>query len=119
MNASHWIGVPYSELDCYALVCMAADDLFSIEYPDVFDYAQHPSKAIQDTLASDWRWRKIEAPTPGCVVLLGTNGSAKHVGLYLGDDAVLHAHRKAGSCIQSVHALGYLYSLEGYYVWSI
>lgn len=117
MNASHWVGIPYSEMDCYSLVLAAADDLYRIDYPDILDYVSNPTKAITDALATDWRWRKSEHPTEGCVVLLGTSGRARHVGLYIGDDQVLHAHRKVGSCVQDLRTLTYFYSLEGYYTW--
>jgi cell wall-associated NlpC family hydrolase len=117
-NASSWIGIPYSTRDCYALVLDAAEDLFGLHYPSIADYVQNPTKAITDALAVDWRWHRIDVPQEGCIVLLGTNGHARHVGLYLGEDQVLHAHRKVGSCIQDMRALGLLYSLEGYYIWA-
>jgi cell wall-associated NlpC family hydrolase len=119
MNATNWIGKPYSEMDCYALVLAAAEDLYGINYPSISDYVQNPTKAITDTLSSDWRWHRIDHPQEGCIVLLGTNGHARHVGLYIGEDQVLHAHRKVGSCIQDIRALGHFYSLEGYYVWAL
>jgi cell wall-associated NlpC family hydrolase len=119
MNASHWIGIPYSKMDCYALLLAAAKDLYGIEYPSILDYVQNPTKAITDTLVSDWRWQKVDSPQESCIVLLGTNGYARHVGLYLGEDQVLHAHRKVGSCIQDTRALSLLYSLEGYYIWAL
>ena len=118
MNANHWIGIPYREMDCYQLVIGAADDLFDIEYPCMWDYAENPSRAIDEALAGDWRWKELSEPTPGCVVLLSTYGRPRHVGLYLGDDSVLHAHRKIGSCIQHLDVLRQYYEVEGFYTWA-
>lgn len=111
-----YIGLPYSECDCYELV-RRAGKLYGHAYPAVEDYVLKPHVAIGGQLA-DWRWKPLAEPEPGCVVLLRHGKHPRHVGLYVGAGDVLHAHRKMGSVVETLKALEGYYVLEGFYAWS-
>jgi cell wall-associated NlpC family hydrolase len=98
------IGIPYKELDCFALVRMASEKLFNTVLPDIHDYLLNPAEAI-DIQKKFANWKELENPEPGCVVVLGqTPTYAKHVGLFLGP-GVLHTCHKYGSIVQDEYQL--------------
>lgn len=99
-----FIGIPYSKLDCFALVREVSEKVFGVALPSVEDYASDPAEKIseQKTLTN---WVELSHPEPGCVVELGQSPNySKHVGIYIGP-GVLHTCRKYGSIIQDEYQL--------------
>jgi cell wall-associated NlpC family hydrolase len=113
MSLNAYIGIPYRLMDCYALVREVGEAVYGKTYPSVTDYVLNPQLTV-DAERLNWRWEKVEEPFAGCVVLLGD----RHVGLYIGDDQVIHAHRRMGSVIQSLAELSDFYTIEGFYKWN-
>lgn len=111
------IGLPYAQFDCYQLICKAALELYGIKLPEVKDYIASPSECVDEHRASN-KWREVEEPVLGCVVVLGKNDRyARHVGLYVGE-GILHATKSYGSVVQdSFQLLAAGYWSQRYYVW--
>lgn len=45
------------------------------------------------------RWVELSEPQKNCIVAMGRNSKVTHVGVYIGDDLVLHCARDAGKCV--------------------
>jgi cell wall-associated NlpC family hydrolase len=116
---NEYVGIPYRELDCYALVRKVSKQEYSVVLPVVADYANDPAAAVE-RWESCLNWKSIPQPEVGCVVVMGQSiGCAKHVGIYIGG-AILHSTRKYGSVIQDMHqvaASGYTHLR--YYRWRL
>jgi cell wall-associated NlpC family hydrolase len=101
---NQFVGIPYKELDCFALVRMASEKMFGKRLPDIRDYLVDPAGAIELQILYS-NWVELKTPEPGCVVVLGQSPTyAKHVGMYLGPN-VLHTCVKYGSIIQDEYQL--------------
>lgn len=111
MKIEDYVGIPYSKLDCYALVRLVSEKEFNTVLPDIVDYVENPDLYILDEMESS-RWERVEfGGQPGDVVSLGVRGQPpRHVGLYIGMGYVLHTSRSHGSLIHlhvNLKRLGY------------
>lgn len=114
---NEYIGIPYAQMDCYALVREVSKKLYDTELPVINDYVANPASAIERwTLCRNWQ--EVSEPVNGCVVVMGQAlGCARHVGIYVGD-GIMHSTRKYGSVIQNMHQVAMAgYTHLRYYVW--
>jgi hypothetical protein len=44
---NQFVGIPYKELDCFALVRMVSDKVFKTKLPDIRDYLVNPAEVIE------------------------------------------------------------------------
>jgi cell wall-associated NlpC family hydrolase len=117
MNIQQYVGIPYSQLDCYALVRLVSEKEFNTVLPDILDYVGNPDLYILDEMESN-RWEFVQfGAQPGDVVSLGVLGQPpRHVGLYLGMNYVLHTSKSHGSLIHLHQTLGRIgYTDVNYY----
>ena len=115
------IGVPFQDggrdkngLDCWGLVMLL---LKRQGYDGICDYDISASclSDIHDAMERQRRtWRKLEAPVPGCVILLanGCTARANHVGIVVDESHFIHSYAKTGVCLSTLrrwqaHILGY------------
>ncbi|MCE5229002.1 C40 family peptidase [bacterium] len=111
--AEHYVGLPWlaggrdrSGVDCWGLVRMVLDEQFHVELP-LWNECSDPeqSDCAGKAIAShrDGMWREIVAGEEqlGDIVLMQVAGDVSHVGLVLGGGMMLHAHRAAGSVVES------------------
>ena len=130
-DLSGLLGVPFTDkgrnpstgLDCWGLV-MAAQERFGHRVPDF----QIPCKATEEiggVVASELgRWRKVEVPEPGDIVLMATDplkpDTIQHFGTYIGGDKhlFLHTREKTGAIISSIHHDFWKGTIRGYVRWA-
>ena len=113
---THWteryLGIPYAEMNCWALVCHVYEREFGVLLPR---YEEHYS-IIEDTpdlariYAEERRashaWSKVERGSEVIGDVIGLwftrPGYMTHVGIALGDGRrMLHTRRKTGSVVES------------------
>lgn len=111
MNINEYVGIPYSTLDCYALVRLVSSKEFGRELPDIQDYVDNPALFILGETESG-RWEFVQfGAQPGDIASLGVLGQEpRHVGIYIGMNYVLHTSRSHGSLVHEHRHL----KLQGY-----
>ena len=95
---ARYIGIPYLDhgmsltgVDCYGLVRMVMARELNVNLPDLryqsSDDMDDASGAVEETRP---RWRKLDKPVFGSVLLMRIAGYPVHVGLVLDDEFMLH-----------------------------
>ena len=114
------IGIPFRDggrdmtgLDCWGLVRIIYDRI-GIDLPDYRIAAADELAVHEEMLEQEPRWRRLERPEAGAVVLIanGETGRANHVGVYIGDGRMIHAYAYSGVAIShtrrwAAHIIGY------------
>lgn len=127
-STEKYIEIPYKDhgrdfdgCDCYGLVRLILKDEFDIELPDYSnDYIDSEDGHVVSTLIDKYQpliaGIKKDVPDPGDIAVFNYSGMPCHVGLYVGNNKVLHILRRSlfSVCekIDSVHLKG---RLEGFY----
>lgn len=123
MNYVDLIGVPYkvdgrdkSGIDCWGIVHEVRE---RIGRP-VEDYAAPGSEALMDELVAREKglhgWRRIDAPTPFCVVAIRIGRFVSHVGVVLEDCATfIHSRDPIGVVIERLDCPRWANRIEGFY----
>ena len=104
----NYIGLPWKAgaagpeaFDCWGLVRHWYRTKLGVELPeqlvDAADVLAVARKAKAEQ-ATD-KWMELDDEETDCIVALGKNASITHVGVYIGEDYVLHACRATGKCI--------------------
>lgn len=120
MWSDKYIGIPYADMNCGALV----KHVMQAEFGRTINLPTDNSGNIFSNSATvinhkDSVARRIALPVDGCPVLMLARGRMAHVGLYVAQGAgyILHAHSgfKTSVCqpIGSLHDV----IIEGYYEW--
>lgn len=108
-----YIGVPYSQLDCYALVRKVSEEVFGRELPSFADYIRDAEQLMSQEAMSP-RWRPVtkeEAVAGDIAALASSAGRERHVGIYLGGGNILHTSGAYGSLVQperGLRLMGYI-----------
>lgn len=109
-----YVGIPYADLDCYALVCRAASELYGLAFPTFPDYVANAEAIIKGEMrGGNWKPLDKYQARPGDVVTLSPMaGGGHHVGLVVGANLILHTSAKYGSMIQTERGLRVMGFLE-------
>ena len=108
MKTLKYIGVPWVSggksikgFDCWGMVQHWYQTRLNKKLPDT---PTDPKDLLavarkMESEQNSERWAEISEPTRNCVVAMGKNSKVSHVGIYIGDDLVLHCSREAGKCV--------------------
>jgi cell wall-associated NlpC family hydrolase len=105
--ASDFVGIPYADLDCYALVRVVSSEVYGLNLPDFPDYVQNAEAIIAKEKASG-HWAHVEraqAKAGDIVTMSPVMDSGRHVGILIENGLVLHTSIKYGSLIQMEKSL--------------
>lgn len=113
IDYSKWIGVPFEwagEYDCWTLAkaVLAENGIVLPEY----DYTKEDLDNISQSVSAATEtsnWLEVAIPEPLDVILLGANNFFTHIGVYVGDDKLLHTTPRTGALVQRlsrIKALG-------------
>ena len=128
----HWvrlyIGIPYLKngrnknkgLDCWGLVRLVLSEQFDLNLPSyevIYDEEDNFSElpTLIDMNKELIKNKKVLTPEIGDIVLVRTRGLLSHIGLYVGDDFVLHIERHKNSIIEKLSSPRINKRIEGYY----
>lgn len=104
IDYSEWIGAPFEwcgKYDCWTLTKAFLAE-HGVDLPE-YDYTKEDLDDISRSVAlaagtSDWV--EVAVPEPLDVVLLGANDFFTHIGVYVGDDQLLHTTPRTGALVQ-------------------
>ena len=126
--ARWYVGIPFRNrgrerhdgLDCWGLVRLVLSEVFAKHLPS-FD-AEYESCAnvravemLVNLKAPVLRARCVDDPELGDVVLLKLRGFACHVGVYVGDNCMLHIRRGCNAVVEELSRPIWARRVEGFY----
>lgn len=113
-NFSHLIGIPYEQKDCYALAVAFYKDVLGVElknyYTDIPESQIESSNLIYSSLGD---FKKVEVPEFGDLVVIRLKRIESHIGIYVGEDKMLHSFKNVGSNIEGISK--YRRMITGYF----
>nr|DAX98269.1 MAG TPA: NlpC/P60 family [Caudoviricetes sp.] len=107
MYVTDLIGKPFSEMKCWDLV-REYYKRAGKELPDYKEFVLNGETYSGDLV------REIQEPVPGCICVYSLKcAGIDHVGIYLGNNKMIHATEKNGVCIEPYSR--YIRRLKGLY----
>ena len=120
-----YIGIPYKDggrdengLDCWGLVRLVYKEQYNIDLPSFTShYSTAKDRELINELISRHKegWEKTTEPVEGSVVLMRVLGTETHVGVYLGNNAMLHIREGVHAIIEPVDTTTWKNRIVGYY----
>lgn len=113
-NFSHLIGIPYEQKDCYALAVAFYKDILGIELKNY--YSEIPESAIESSnliYSSMGDFKKVEVPQFGDLIVIKLKRIESHIGIYVGEDKMLHSFKSVGSSVEGLSK--YRRMISGYF----
>lgn len=122
-----YIGIPFvsggrdlSGCDCYGLVRLILQNEYNIELPLLSDeYSNALNISETKKLFLDYSpifcGNKISTPVESAVALFRFRGTLCHVGIYAGDNYIIHTRHKTGSVCERIDRFSFTGFLEGWY----
>lgn len=119
-----YVGIPYKlkgrerdGLDCWGLVRLVHKEQFNNDLPSFSEEYQTTERdRLQEILATQREgWVNVATPEEGDVVLLRVLGTESHVGIYIGDNKVLHSMIDGYSVIERLDSAKWEKRLVGFY----
>ena len=101
---------PADGLDCWGLARQVVPMLPDYDAPTLPD-------AVGVWRREAGAWPRVDTPRPGDVLLLGTNRTARHVGVLVAPGQVLHTTRETGAVVQPLAWLRQIYPHVVAYRW--
>lgn len=124
MNTAPYIDIPFQEhgrdftgADCWGLIRLVYQKELRIEMPSYDDYESIKDDDIPEKLelraASEWV--KQDKPKLFDVVLCRMNNAPRHVGIYVGNQYMLHITKGINSCCEKINNSKWSNRVMGYY----
>lgn len=98
---SNLIGTPYSEKDCWGIVCDFYRLVFNIElkqYYEIVPESRDIAKSIVYDSMKDFK--QVEERKFGDLLLIKLFGVESHIAVYLGEGRMLHTSKHSGCLIE-------------------
>lgn len=122
---SKFIGIPYVSkgrgwdgCDCWGLVRLFYREVLGVLLPEyALEYADAEELRDVAALVEAGRasWERSELPQLGYVVLQRLVSEPVHVGVYVGDERMLHVRRATASCLERIDGPVWGRRVEGFY----
>ena len=127
MNTNLYIGIPFEAhgdsqagLDCWGLVRLFYMGEFGIYLDDYNTQYEQVSERkninfIIDSQVDNWNKIESEDKQDGDLVVLAIGGNKCHIGIYVGNNKMLHADEKAGVVIEGIDVKRWTNRVSGFY----
>lgn len=123
---TQYIGIPFVNLgrtktgaDCWGLVRIILEEQYGIILPELLNYNDaldnKQTSQVIDMNKPLVLGEKVEIPEEGCVVIFRTRGVSAHVGLFIGDNMILHTTRQTGAVTEPLSSHRLKNRIEGFY----
>jgi cell wall-associated NlpC family hydrolase len=125
--AREYVGIPFADrgrdrggLDCWGLVRLVLAEQFGKHLPSLsLSYeSANDEEAVRDLVCAQrplLKARRVADPVYGDVALLRLRGFLCHVGVYVGDDCMLHVRRGTAAVVDRLSSIIWRRRLEGFY----
>jgi len=123
-----YVGVPYKRggrdiragVDCWGLAMAVLNDVYGIVLPSLSGSYSFEDRDTLETFVDQEKATvgavPIPSPEPGDLVVLRYYGAATHIGVYVGDDLILHNVGGTHTArIERADSPGISRRIEGYY----
>ena len=127
-RVSQFVGIPFKAkgrdletgVDCWGLLYHAEKVLFNKTVPsfqNMYSWAMDDIQSLIDQMKPLLAYPQVPEPTPGDIVLLRFQGLHTHVGLYVGDNYMLHSDPwgRGLSCLDRLSSPRIAPRIEGFY----
>lgn len=99
-SIEEFIGLPYDEYDCFKLTRLVYKKINNLDLPEHF-YSDpldhfHVSQVVS---LHKWRYKKVQKPKLGDIILLRVYGVPSHLGIYIDQNRFLHTQKQTGSIV--------------------
>lgn len=101
-----YIGLPYSELDCWGLVRKIYADEYGIEIPKL---------PIETQEAHNWNKVVLNAETEGDLLVFRIDELKRHVGIVIADGRMIHSHQDVGVVVERYTGAAWKHRLQKIY----
>lgn len=110
-------GRSFDGVDCWGLVYLWYKEL-SIDIPsyDYYAYGRNTASTVRIIAQEkEKNWIEVYEPERNDVILLRVGGLAVHVGIYLGNDKMLHIEEGREACVADLTRSEWKNRILGYY----
>lgn len=126
VDTTKYIQIPFQEhgrsfsgCDCYGLVKLFYQEELDINLPNFSDY-KNTAEVEQINILIDkgkpiLDAEELEKPQIGCLVLFKSKGYVSHIGLYVGQNRVLHITKKANCVCERLDSVRLKGRVDGFY----
>lgn len=123
---TQYIGIPFVSLgrdktgaDCWGLVRLILEEQYGIMVPTLLDYTDALDNVVVSNVINKQTplvtGEQLEEPVEGCIVILRSKGLIGHVGLYIGNNTILHTTKQTGAITESINNRRLKNKIKGYY----
>jgi len=112
IDVKKYIGRDYSDIDCYSLFLSIEKDL-GYKLPDLRKSAKNRVERQKEIAEGKKNacFKKVDKPVIGCAVIMYHNDIPQHIGVYIGNNKVIHSTVDRGVVIEELRTL----QIEGFY----
>ena len=125
-NFNQYVGIPFTNLgriktgaDCWGLARIVLKEQYGIILPELLSYldALNPQQVAEvinfnTPLISG---EELLTPEAGCIVVMSKAGLGSHVGVYIGNNKIIHTTRQTGAIIEKLNSNRLKTKIEGFY----
>lgn len=112
-------GRSFSGCDCYGLVKLYYEEELKINLPDFFNYESTTEIEQIEKLISLGKpilnAQPLKEPEEGCLVLFKSKGYVSHIGIYIGNNMVLHITPKTNCLCERLTSRRLKGRVDGFY----
>ena len=122
IDTNAYVGIPYSECNCWDLVCRVYEDYYNMHLPNIFGMDYKGESTAPSFIRKVWDSNRpfidsvqVEEPHTGDIVLLRVRGLVKHVGVFIEPRKLLHSLSSVGVVLEPMRNIEVDYRVIGYY----
>ena len=113
MDLAKYVGIEYSEMNCWELTRLFYKDVFDIELKNIISDPKDRKATENLIYSTKGEFKKIESPEFGDIILIKIRGIESHIAVYLGEGLMLHTSETTGSVIDRIDRWGK--TITGYF----
>lgn len=117
-----YLGKPYDECDCWDITTLFYSEVLNIELNFVSDYGEpgyndeYRNKVYDIINLHKSKFKKVDTPEIGDIILFNIFGITAHVGIYIGNSRFMHSIKELGCVVETLQSR-WGNKVEGYYRW--
>lgn len=114
LEFSSLVGIPYENMNCWDLAVKFYSDILGLSLHNFWS-GPTPHRSMTQNLiyTNKGEFEKVDSPQFGDIILIRLQGYESHIGIYVGDEMMLHSTRGNGSVMERLSRWRNL--IVGYY----